>query len=130
MHDSTFMAGHSHYRRFNVYDGRTAAMESGNYFNTVGWVSYDIPSSNSPLQYNWRMLDASKATLAAAVTVPDGETFLTARGVSLREDILAVRASMGLDEVLGCNPSVTMSPSGSLDMDDERSAWVRSPPSS
>ena len=131
MHDSTFMAGHSHYRRFNVYDGRTAAMESGNYFNTVGWVSYDIPSSTSPLQYNWRMLDASKATLEAAVTVPDGETFLTARGASLREDILGVRVSMGLDEVLGCSPvPVTMTPASSLDMDDERSAWVRCSPSS
>ena len=118
------MAGHSHYRRFNIYDDRTAALESGNYFNTVGWISYDIPSTKGALRYNWRMIDANKATLEAAA-VPDGE-FLTAHSVSLREDILAVRASMGLDAVLGCNPvPVTMTPSGSVDMDDERSAWVR-----
>jgi hypothetical protein len=120
------MAGHSHYRRFNVYDDRTAALESGNYFNTVGWISYDIPSSGSPLEYNVRMLDANKATLESAATVPDGEAFLTERGTSLREDILSVRASMGLDEVLGCSPvPVAMSPSSSLDMEDEGSAWVR-----
>ena len=123
------MAGHSHYRRFNVYDGRTAAIESGNYFNTVGWLSYTLPpaGSKTPLRYQWRMIDANKATLtsAAGIAAAGGsESLLTERGASLREDLMAVRMQMGLDGVLGCNPSaVVMSPSGSLDMADESSVW-------
>ena len=119
----TFMAGHSHYRRFNVYDDRTAAIESGNYFNTVGWLAYDIPppgSKSSPLDYDWRMIDANKATMASTVGVPQAD-FMTPAGNSLRDEILSTRRAMGLDDVLGCNPGVTMAPGG--DMTDPTSVW-------
>ena len=84
---------------------RTAAIESGNYFNTVGWLAYDIPppGSKSALVYDWRMIDANKNTMATTVGVAQAD-FVTPGGNALRSDILSVRAAMELDGVLGCNP--------------------------
>jgi hypothetical protein len=33
-----FLNGHTHYRRFDIFDARTSALESGNYFNSLGLV--------------------------------------------------------------------------------------------
>ena len=119
----TFLAGHSHFRRFSVYDDRTAAIESGNYFNTLGWLSYDVPASPAAaLDYDWRMIDANKATLAAAVDRPQAE-FTTAAAARLRADIGAVRTEMGLDRAFGCNPHPNLLKDATVAMDDERSIW-------
>ena len=35
-------AGHTHYRHY-ARAGNAATLESGCYFNTVGWLSFDVP---------------------------------------------------------------------------------------
>ena len=84
------LAGHSHYRRFAVFGRRTLAIESGNYFNTAGWLALDRPAAAElPLAHAWRMLDANRAGLAAAAAVePAG--LLTAAGAALRARLRAV----------------------------------------
>lgn len=105
-----FLAGHTHYRRFNQRDSRAISMESGNYFNTIGWVSFDKSpiDSSTPMNPWWRMIDANKATLRALTNRPTEALFATQASTKLRADILKVRHDMGLDSTLGCNPGGTL----------------------
>ena len=37
------LAGHTHYRHYSNDSSQAAILESGCYFNTVGWLSFDTP---------------------------------------------------------------------------------------
>lgn len=99
-----FLSGHSHYRDWKgpgELDSTAAAIESGHYFNTVGWVALDLAR---PTERWHRFIDTNVATLGALFGLSAAE-FPTAAGRGLQADILRVRAEMGLDLVTGCNPA-------------------------
>ena len=120
-----FLAGHTHYRRFHQRDSRAISMESGNYFNTIGWLSFNKSTldATTPIDFWWRMIDANKATLRELTGRPTEALFATTASTQLRADILQVRQHMGLDAALGCNPGVALVVSGATPLTASNSAW-------
>ncbi|KAG8951305.1 hypothetical protein FRC04_006545 [Tulasnella sp. 424] len=98
--------GHSHQRDCRMtFDavGRSIAIESGRYLETVGWVSAALTEPSEPLKFVRRYLDPNKDTFQRHSGI-DKKSFDTETGkdVMSRFDELAKR--MGLDEVYGCAP--------------------------
>ena len=58
------IAGHSHARKVKSVDARCTIFEPGNYFNTVGFASFDLPSAAA---------DAAAAAAAAAAADDEAE---------------------------------------------------------
>ncbi|EJD02035.1 uncharacterized protein FOMMEDRAFT_168595 [Fomitiporia mediterranea MF3/22] len=56
--------GHTHIRDCTQFDGRSMALESGRYMETVGWMSVNFSQIPSPanLTFSRRYLDANKLT--------------------------------------------------------------------
>jgi 2',3'-cyclic-nucleotide 2'-phosphodiesterase (5'-nucleotidase family) len=108
------IAGHSHARSTARLDARAAAFEPGNYFNTVGYASFDVPRSDGapraaasrlangavagaggrPVRFHFRDVDTSAEALAAALgTTP--RQLPTAKGRALSVAIAAKRDALG-----------------------------------
>ncbi|KAJ7126206.1 Metallo-dependent phosphatase-like protein [Mycena epipterygia] len=61
------LGGHSHVRDCLQFDGRSMSLESGRYFETVGWMSADLPAPNSKsnnknITFSRRYLDPNRVT--------------------------------------------------------------------
>jgi 2',3'-cyclic-nucleotide 2'-phosphodiesterase (5'-nucleotidase family) len=112
------IAGHSHIRASASIDSRAAVFEPGNYFNTVGVASFDLPAHASTSTST----DTSKSDAAAAVdfhfTHVDSNverfakelnaterSLSTASGKALSKDISAARTALNLSNVIGCSSS-------------------------
>ena len=121
------IAGHSHVRATAMIDPRAAVFEPGNYFNTVGFASFDLPPStpmrkrkerrkdvaesvssnataldDASIKFTFIDLDTSIAHLASSVGTISSKLPTTA-GAALTAAIAAKRAELGLSTVLGCS---------------------------
>ncbi|KAJ7634954.1 Metallo-dependent phosphatase-like protein [Roridomyces roridus] len=61
------LGGHSHVRNCLQFDGRSIALESGRYMETVGWLSADLPPPNTAetsqnITFSRRYLDPNRVT--------------------------------------------------------------------
>eukprot|EP00750_Incisomonas_marina_P015692 INCI1851.1.p1 GENE.INCI1851.1~~INCI1851.1.p1 ORF type:complete len:588 (-),score=85.56 INCI1851.1:107-1789(-) len=103
------IAGHSHARRQRLIGNNTAVFEPGNYFNTVGYASFDIPSETEkvempPTSFFLTDLDAAVHSMAAYVGTT-AQKLPTLNGSAVAEAIADERARLGLSNVLGCSDS-------------------------
>ncbi|KIO26730.1 hypothetical protein M407DRAFT_7693 [Tulasnella calospora MUT 4182] len=98
-------AGHSHRRdcRMNFDTaGRSIAIESGRYLETIGWVSAALTESK-PLEFVRRYLDPSKDTFLRHSGV-DKKSFDTEIGKDVMRRFNELAKQRGLDELYGCAP--------------------------
>eukprot|EP00656_Telonema_subtile_P006369 TRINITY_DN12935_c0_g1_i1.p1 TRINITY_DN12935_c0_g1~~TRINITY_DN12935_c0_g1_i1.p1 ORF type:complete len:400 (+),score=112.51 TRINITY_DN12935_c0_g1_i1:92-1291(+) len=97
------IAGHSHVRAQVSLDSRAQVFEPGNYFNTIGFSSFDLPTppSTDPVLFNLQDLDTSKSVLAAAANLT-AAALPTPNGTALLQAIKAEEESLGITKVLGC----------------------------
>ncbi len=100
------LAGHTHIRVFSRLDENAALLESGRYFDTIGMIGFDTPSSAavSSTWFEYDYLATNVENLAAVAQVEPGDFPLPA-GALVKEEILRVREMFALDEVLGCTPA-------------------------
>jgi 2',3'-cyclic-nucleotide 2'-phosphodiesterase (5'-nucleotidase family) len=128
------IAGHSHARKIKSVDARCTVFEPGNYFNTVGFASFDLPSAAddagaataaaaaadnegegaagadgdaapAPYFFSLTDIDTSVGSLALALNLSAGGAGLhTAAGDNVTAAIRGAQAALGLSEVLGCAP--------------------------
>ena len=122
------IAGHSHMRQVEPIDSRAIAFEPGNYFNTIGVASFDLPnratglpnrargsvegSSSSapaagddgPTAFHFLDLDTNRQALASVLNL-SATAFPTPAGLALDTKIRQTRVRLGLTRVLGCSSS-------------------------
>lgn len=113
-----FLTGHTHYRGFAHLDSSAISLESGHYFDTVGWLSFSLAKTNgnktnsgigknstqsNMLTFHHKFIDANKESLAEASGVPEDQ-FPTSAGKLLTTEIEHTRHALGLDTVQGCSP--------------------------
>jgi len=102
-----FIAGHSHERKQLILEGRAAAFEPGNYFNTLGYSSFDLSSSDAAptdnVTFYFTDIDTAVDSMVAALgsAAPEGN-LTTPDGEKVGEAIAAERQALGLTDVLGC----------------------------
>ncbi|RPA97871.1 hypothetical protein L873DRAFT_1770763 [Choiromyces venosus 120613-1] len=106
-----FFGGHSHIRNFRILDNKSTALESGKYFETVGWLSIDgikareAPDSidNTSMVVSRRYIDANRAGYQHH-SGKDAATFDTPQGLEMTARLTKYRAVLDLDRLIGCAP--------------------------
>jgi hypothetical protein len=99
--------GHTHIRDCVQYDGRTMALESGRYMETVGWMSLKLPGECTPasqnLAFSRRYLDPNRVTYEYH-TVRSSRTFDTDQGQQITKGLHNLSKEFDLDFVYGTAP--------------------------
>ncbi|KAJ3484950.1 hypothetical protein NLI96_g5293 [Meripilus lineatus] len=97
--------GHTHIRDCVQFDGRSMALESGRYMETVGWMSVklDRNGSSENLQFSRRYLDPNRVTYEFH-TMQRDLTFDTPHGKSISSGLKDLATSFDLDFVFGTAP--------------------------
>lgn len=107
-----FLGGHSHIRDFKVYDSKSVALESGRYFETIGFLSISgLNAPNAPKAVN----AAANPTFARSYidnnlyslryhTNTTNTTFPTQAGLNISTAIYNARKRLKLDQFRGCAP--------------------------
>lgn len=100
------LGGHAHLRKFKVYDDKCTALESGKYFETVGFLSIDGLISkvkDVSLSFFRRYIDANRVGYQHH-TGTNEETFDTPQGLNMTAKLTKYRSDLGLDNLYGCAP--------------------------
>ncbi|EIM80908.1 uncharacterized protein STEHIDRAFT_150519 [Stereum hirsutum FP-91666 SS1] len=99
------LGGHSHIRDCQMYDGRTMALESGRYMETVGWLSMDLDEANDKknLTFSRRYLDPNRVTYEFH-TSQTNSTFDTEHGESITAGLLHLAERFDLSNTYGIAP--------------------------
>jgi hypothetical protein len=102
--------GHTHIRDCNQPDGRSMALESGRFMETVGWMSvkldeskYRHGSSAKNLTFARRYLDPNRVTYEYHAGISDSK-FTTPTGASITKGLQTLVKKFHLDEVFGTAP--------------------------
>jgi 2',3'-cyclic-nucleotide 2'-phosphodiesterase (5'-nucleotidase family) len=95
--------GHTHIRDCVQYDGRSMALESGRYLETIGWMSsnIDFKGSNRTLNINRRYLDPNRNTYQFHTK---REKFDTPKGRQLSKDIASLAKEFNITYQFGTAP--------------------------
>jgi len=93
--------GHTHIRDCVQYDGRSMALESGAYMETIGWMSAKLDDRNSTenLSVVRKYLDANRNTYKYHTT--NSSAFDTARGKAITAGITDLANKFNLSYVFG-----------------------------
>lgn len=97
-------AGHSHKRAEISVDFRASIFEPGNFFNTLGFATFDLPvpdDAQSPVTFQLQHIDTSVQTMAALFNESPTQ-FPTLDGVSFAKEVNSSREALGLTKILGC----------------------------
>ncbi|KAI5778913.1 Metallo-dependent phosphatase-like protein [Geopyxis carbonaria] len=103
------LAGHAHQRKFKMFDAASAALESGRYCETAGWLSLrGLPAAGTPgtapPTVSRRYIDFNRPGFQHhSHTTPS--TFDTPLGLSLTASITQHRDALNLSTLLGCSPT-------------------------
>ena len=101
-----FLGGHSHIRDFKVYDSKSAALESGRYFETIGFLSISglnaSKTAASPT-FARRYIDNNLYSLRHHSNTTN-TTFPTEAGLNISSAIHTARERLKLDQFRGCAP--------------------------
>lgn len=100
--------GHRHLRKFKKYDEKSTALESGRYFETVGFLSIDglvsgAKGAASKLSFFRRYIDANRAGYQHH-TGTNHHTFDTPEGLNMTAELAQYRQELDLDRLIGCAP--------------------------
>ncbi|KAJ3797600.1 Metallo-dependent phosphatase-like protein [Lentinula aff. detonsa] len=102
------LGGHSHIRDCNQPDGRSMALESGRYMETIGWLSAnlgirsDVDSKNN-ISFNRRYLDQNRVTYEYH-SQQNNHSFDTAQGQSITQGLLNLAKKYDLSMLFGTAP--------------------------
>jgi hypothetical protein len=110
-----FFGGHSHIRDYRILDGKSVALESGRYMETLGFMSIDglrtggtkdhhAVSQKSKLKFSRLYLDNNLFSLHHH-SGKDDDTFSTEYGLNVSAHIDDARKSLDLSHRYGCAPS-------------------------
>lgn len=114
-----FFAGHTHIRDYKIYDRKSAAIESGRYMETIGFMSIDgleaggkandtakheltVPQRADPT-FSRRYIDNNLFSLYHHSS-KNSSTFPTAHGLNVSLSIASARKHLKLDTTYGCAP--------------------------
>ncbi|TFK50866.1 hypothetical protein OE88DRAFT_1659986 [Heliocybe sulcata] len=99
------LGGHTHIRDCNQPDGRSMALESGRYMETVGWMSVnlDTPDSTGNLTFTRRYLDPNRVTYQYH-TLTSNWTFDTFQGKAITQGLLNLSEEYDLSDQYGVAP--------------------------
>ncbi|KAH9039790.1 Metallo-dependent phosphatase-like protein [Lactarius pseudohatsudake] len=99
------LGGHTHIRDCLQFDGRSIALESGRYMETLGFLSVDLDhrDSKSNLTVNRRYLDPNRVTYEYHTNGRDS-SFDTSVGRKITEGLKALAAQFDLDFKFGTAP--------------------------
>ncbi|EPQ55273.1 Metallo-dependent phosphatase [Gloeophyllum trabeum ATCC 11539] len=99
------LGGHTHIRDCNQPDGRSMALESGRYMETVGWMSVNLdkPGSTGNLTFTRRYLDPNRVTYQYH-TSTSNSTFDTAQGTAITQGLLDLAQKYDLSYQYGVAP--------------------------
>ena len=98
------LGGHTHIRDCNQPDGRSMALESGRYMETVGWLSMDIDDGYAKnLTFNRRYLDPNRLTYGFHTGQKD-KTFDTKKGRQITQGLQDLTAGFNLTYEFGIAP--------------------------
>ena len=134
-----FVTGHTHYRGWKLVDDYSSTFEAGHYLDTLGWISFDLPTkesasttdgsatasneeagsgseSGSGIWFNYEYVDANMESLYN-FTGKDEASFPTEQGDQITAAIQDTVTKLNLTDLLGCPPQ-SYSYSASLDADD------------
>ncbi|KAG0703328.1 Metallo-dependent phosphatase-like protein [Suillus ampliporus] len=98
--------GHSHIRDCQQYDGRSMALESGRYMETIGWMSADLDAAKgnaNNISFTRRYLDQNRVTYEYH-TEMSNQTFDTAYGRSITYGLQELAVSFDLSYMYGTAP--------------------------
>ncbi|KAJ3484948.1 hypothetical protein NLI96_g5291 [Meripilus lineatus] len=99
------LGGHTHIRDCVQLDGRSMALESGRYMETIGWMSMKLDRKGSAknLTFSRRYLDPNRVTYEFH-TKQRNFTFDTLQGNSISRGLKALAKSFDLDFLFGTAP--------------------------
>jgi hypothetical protein len=99
--------GHTHIRDCAQYDEWTMAIESGQYMETLGWMSVDLPKANAPavgpLNFSRRYLDLNRVTYQYHSSRTN-QDFDTPEGIAITKGLQALEDKYDLNYVYGVAP--------------------------
>ena len=109
-----FFGGHSHIRDYKIFDGKSVALESGRYMETLGFMSIDGLSTGGKdgskatrqkpaITFSRRYIDNNLFSLRHH-SGKDDMTFPTQHGLNVSKAIGDARDSLGLTKKYGCAP--------------------------
>ncbi|KAI0695211.1 Metallo-dependent phosphatase-like protein [Cerioporus squamosus] len=106
------LGGHTHIRDCIQYDGRSMALESGRYMETVGWMSakLDHKGSTKNITFSRRYLDPNRVTYEYH-TGRGNFTFDTLTGKSITKGLKNLAEEFDLGQLFGTAPKTTRSAS-------------------
>ncbi|KAJ4471596.1 Metallo-dependent phosphatase-like protein [Lentinula aciculospora] len=100
------LGGHTHIRDCNQPDGRSMALESGRYMETIGWLSAKLGNPNdskSNITFGRRYLDQNRVTYEYH-TQQRNNTFDTAEGQNITQGLQALSEKYELSTLFGYAP--------------------------
>jgi hypothetical protein len=99
--------GHTHIRDCQMLDGRTMALESGRYMETVGWMSMNLPTKHTPptqnVTFSRRYLDPNRVTYEFHTT-HSNRTFDTFGGQFITAGLELLSKAFNLASTFGTAP--------------------------
>lgn len=106
-----FLGGHTHIRDFKTYDKKAAALESGRYLETIGFMSISSLSTSKQKdrisvaapKFSRRYIDNNLYSLHHHAGLAN-KTFPTEAGLNVSKAIHKARKELKLDKRRGCAP--------------------------
>ncbi|KAH7929593.1 hypothetical protein BV22DRAFT_123592 [Leucogyrophana mollusca] len=98
--------GHTHIRDCRQYDGRSMALESGRYMETIGWMSADLDAAKgnaNNISFTRRYMDQNRVTYEYH-TQQSNSTFDTAEGRSITYGLQELAVDFDLSYLFGTAP--------------------------
>ncbi|KAI0943929.1 hypothetical protein AcV7_001880 [Taiwanofungus camphoratus] len=98
------LGGHTHIRDCLQFDGRSMALESGRYMETVGWMSANLDvSEDKNITFSRRYLDANRVTYEYHTT-KSNTTYDTTAGQNITQGLLQLAVDFDLSYLYGTAP--------------------------
>ncbi|KAF9222392.1 hypothetical protein BS17DRAFT_783645 [Gyrodon lividus] len=95
--------GHTHIRDCQQYDGRSMALESGRYMETIGWMSANLDAAEGNITFTRRYLDQNRVTYEYH-TRTSNSTFDTVFGRSITSGLQELAVDFDLAYLYGTAP--------------------------
>ncbi|KAG2366668.1 Metallo-dependent phosphatase-like protein [Suillus spraguei] len=98
--------GHTHIRDCQQYDGRSMALESGRYMETIGWMSADLNAAvgnANNISFTRRYMDQNRVTYEYHTQISN-QTFDTAYGRSITDGLQELAVMFDLSYLYGTAP--------------------------
>lgn len=97
-------SGHRHIEFFQWYDYNAFTIESGKYFEEIGYVQFDLEEGNyTDFSYEWFN---TTREIFHSFSNRTSENFVTPRGQLIKDYIYDAFKALNLNQTLGCSPQL------------------------